>query len=92
MPSILYASVATPSAHSLTFPEFLDYMMKGGTRGTRDYALDHGVDETALARYASGAVSTYERQEIQNVLARCDWAREYVVNLVKRKRSKRNAA
>ncbi|MHC4180280.1 MAG: hypothetical protein ACYSWU_22475 [Planctomycetota bacterium] len=90
MPTILRTSVATPASHSLTFPEFLDYLMKGATRGTRSYALDHGVDEPALIRYANGAVTVYEREEIQDVLSRCAWARDYVVNYVKWKRTRSN--
>ena len=95
MPSLLKATAA-PATHSLTFPEFLDYVMRGGERGTRSYSLDHGIDETALIRYANGAVSTYERQEIQEIISRCAWAREFVVNIVKQKRkrnqTKRSAA
>ena len=77
---------------SQSFPEFLDFLMRGGTRSTRSYSLDHGVDETALARYVSGAVSVYERQEIQNVIARNDWAKNYVVDLVKKRRCLRSVA
>jgi hypothetical protein len=77
---------------TVSFPEFLDHLMKGGTRGTRSYALDHGVDEAALARYTSGAVTVYERQEITNVISRNEWARSYVVNLVKQRRRHRSAA
>jgi hypothetical protein len=60
--------------------------MKTVRRGTRECALDLGVDEMALLRYASGAVSTYERQEIQNVLVRNEWAMNYVVRAVKDRR------
>jgi len=63
-----------------------------GTSGTRDHALDMGIDEPALIRYANGAVSVYRRQEIQNVILNNRWSREYVVDYVKSKRKKQAAA
>ena len=85
---------ATPEPETTSFPAFLTEVMQRGqsVRSQKHYALDHGVDEAALSRYASGAVSVYERQEIQNVLIRCDWARNYVIDLVKNQRRKRSAA
>ena len=55
-------------------------------RGTRDQALDYGIDETALLQYASGAVSVYERRFIQSVLVRNEWAMKFVVDAIKRRR------
>ena len=55
-------------------------------RASRDYALDYGIDEKALERYASGACSLYERKSIESVLTRCRWAMSYVVALVKDRR------
>jgi len=57
-------------------------------RHTRTYALDFGIDEAALLRYTSGAVSTYERSEIEHIVARCNWALKQVVRSVKRRRSR----
>ena len=62
---------------------------------TRAFALDHGVDEKTLAKYASGGLSMYERHEIEAVIARCAWAHQIVVNIVKKRRQqqkKRSAA
>jgi len=53
---------------------------------TRTHALSLGFDETALLRYASGAVSTYERHEITNLVIRCEWARKFIVDHVKSRR------
>lgn len=90
---LLTATPETPTA-TPSFPALLEEAMRrvSSARSRRQYSLDHGVDETALIRYANGAVSTYERQEIQGVLSKCDWARNYVVNLVKNRRAKRDAA
>lgn len=86
---LLTATPETPS-----FPALLMEAAKFGTsvRSRKQYALDHGVDETALIRYANGAVSVYERREIESVLSRCDWARNFVVDLVKNRRRKKDAA
>ena len=80
------------STSAMTFPEFLDHLLVGGERGTRSYALDHGVDETALIRYANGAVSAYERAEITAVISRNAWAKDFVVQVVKQKRKQQAAA
>lgn len=56
----------------------------------RDYSLDLGVDEKALERYASGACSLYEREEIHQVLSKSKWAMNYVTNLVKSQRRLRS--
>lgn len=85
--------LTTATPETPTFPELLTQAMRGpGGRSSRQYALDHGVDEAALARYASGAVTVYERAEIQNVLTVNDWAMNFVVDLVKSRRRKRSAA
>jgi hypothetical protein len=77
----------------MDFPAFLQTAFDhGGCRGGKSYALDHGVDEVALVRYANGAVSVYERREIQGVISRNEWARNFVIDHVKRQRAKRNAA
>jgi len=63
-------------------------------RSTRSYALDHGFDEQALVRYASGACGMYERSEIEALIGRCEWARQFVVKWIKqqRRRKQRSAA
>lgn len=89
---MLTTATATP-ANEMSFPEFLEEALsRGSPVRHKQYSLDHGVDETALIRYANGAVSTYERSEVEAVLTKCDWARDFVVNLVKNKRVLRNAA
>jgi hypothetical protein len=90
---LLTATPETPTA-APTFPALLEEAMRqsSSARSRRQYSLDHGIDETALIRYANGAVSTYERREIEGVLTKCDWARNYVVDLVKNRRVKRDAA
>jgi hypothetical protein len=55
---------------------------------SRAYARDLGLDEPALLRYASGAVSMYERQEIEQLVLRCEWARDFVIDHMKRQRKK----
>lgn len=84
----------TPAMTSMSFPAFLEEAMLRGrsVRSQKTHALDLGVDEAALIRYANGAVSAYERTEIEHVIANCDWARKIVVNQVKNKRRHRNAA
>ena len=85
---------ATPPTTSPgSFESLVDTAMRGRRpQSERHYALDHGVDEPALSRYASGAVSVYERYEIECVIAKCVWARNYVVDLVRDSRRVRNAA
>lgn len=82
--------IATPAATSVTFPELVTE--SSGMRDARTYALDFGVDEEALVRYANGAFCDEERQSIQRVIARNKWAMEFVVNHVKRKRKKNRVA
>ena len=53
-------------------------------RGSRDYALDYGVDEEALICYADGAVA--DDGGITGVLVCCEWATKFVVERVKRRR------
>ena len=82
---------ASPAA-SHTFETLLETAMKCDPTATRGYALDHGVDEPALVRYTNGAVGDEERQSIEFVVARNRWSREYIVDLVKSRRSSRVAA
>ena len=85
--------LTTATPETPTFPELLTEAMRGPRfRSSRQHALDHGVDEMALTRYAGGAVSASERAEIQNVLTSCDWAMKFVIDLVKSRRRKRSAA
>jgi len=86
-------TTATPTTES-SFPKFLADASAYNQRvlSGKSYAHDHGVDETALLRYANGAVSVYERREIEEVVARCAWALDWVVNYVKNKRETRQAA
>lgn len=83
-------------ANTQTFETLLISAMGSGLRDSREYALDFGVDETALVRYANGAVCDGgERRAIEHVVSRNRWSREFVVNHVKRKRTNersRNAA
>ncbi len=58
-----------------------------GANDTRGYALDFGVDEKALDAYATGALSVSERNSIQQVIVQCGWARAYVVEKIKSRRS-----
>ena len=89
----MLSPAAAPSIATMDFPTFLtEIMANGGTRATRDYSLDHGVDEEALVRYANGAVSVFEREEIEGLIGRCAWARQIVVDTIKWKRKKRSAA
>ena len=57
--------------------------------GTRTYALDHGVDEETLVRYANGVISDGERVTVEGVIGRCSWAREFVIDRVKRRKRQR---
>ena len=86
----------SPKHDPRAFEDLLMTAVRGPSfRSTRTFALDHGVDEPALLRYASGAVSMYERLEIEAVVRQCDWARQFVVQHVKSTRYKqgnRNAA
>ena len=83
-------------AKTQTFETLLISAMGSGLRDARGYALDFGVDETALIRYADGAVCDgEERRTIEHVVSRNRWSRDFVVNHVKRKRHNersRNAA
>lgn len=86
------APAPSPTTATMTFPEFMDYLARGGQRGTKGYALDRGVDEEALARYVRGAVSVYERVELQEIIVNCEWASAYVVHLMKQRGHNRRAA
>lgn len=76
----------TTSVATMDFPTFLTHLGNGGRRATRDYSLDHGVDEAALVHYVNGVFSVYERKEIEGVISRCAWAREFLVHYLKEKR------
>ena len=80
----------TPAPKALDFTAFLTEAF--AARGSRTHATDYGVNETALLRYTSGAVSMYERKEIEGIIARNDWARNYNVGHMKHRRRKRSAA
>ena len=89
---MLTATPAAAAATSVTFPELVTESIASGVRDARTYALDFGVDEEALVRYANRALCDEERQSIQRIIARNKWAREFVVNHVKRKRKKNRVA
>ena len=80
------------TATTVSFPMLVTASITSGVRDARTYALDYGVDEEALIRYANGAFCDEERQTIQGVIARNKWARNFVVNHVKRKRKKHKDA
>jgi hypothetical protein len=88
--------VATPTRCAAPNPTTFEDLLTRAARTTslRTYALDYGVDDEALVRYTSGAVSDEERVTIEHVIGRCAWAQERVVALVKKRRpwQKRNAA
>lgn len=77
-----------------TFSDLLTEVVKRGwtARSRKHYALDRGVNESALLRYADGAVSVYERVTFETVLLNCDWALNFVVDQVKSRREKKGAA
>jgi len=88
IPATLAASKPAASA----FETFLTTTMQGGLRRSRSYALDHGVDESALVQYVNGAVCDEERRFIESIIVRNEWSRTYVVDLVKSRRKSRVAA
>jgi hypothetical protein len=89
----MLSPAAPATIATMDFPTFLNtVMVEGGPRATRGYSLDHGVDEEALVRYANGAVSVSEREEIQALIGRCAWARQFVIANIKQQRRKRSAA
>jgi hypothetical protein len=86
--------VATPLSRAATqSPTFETLVNRAALHmGSRPYALDHGVDEQALIRYADGALSVSERDSVAGLLARCSWARKFVVGRVKKHRWKIRSA
>jgi len=78
-----------PSGRVTGFPGFFDRAVTrlSAWRNSREYALELGVDEEALERYATGAISMYERSEIEPILVKCQWAMNYVARLAKAQRS-----
>ena len=78
----------TSGANPTEFVNLIDSLLPEviRLRGSRDYALNRGVDEKALERYATGACSLYEREEIESVIAKNKWSRDYVVQYVKSRR------
>ncbi len=98
---MLLALPAGPAATSTPahFETLLETAMRSDPRNTRDYALDFGVDEKALIRYADGAICDEgERRSIERVVSRNRWSQNFIVERVKQKRKrktnegKRNAA
>jgi len=86
------ATLAASKPAASDFETFLTTAMQGGLRHTRGYALDHGVDESALVQYVNGAVCDEERHYVESIIARNEWSRTYVVDLVKSRRKNRVAA
>jgi hypothetical protein len=83
---VISAPSATPVAPSspVSFETLLNLAFT--TRDTRDYAEQHGVDETALVRFADGAVCDEEHRRITAVLAKNAWSLSFLSNLLKRRR------
>ena len=82
----------SPAATTPSFPEFLTSALQARGSNDREIALDCGVNELALIRYASGAICDVERRHVEHIVSRNEWARGYVVEYVKQRRRKRNAA
>lgn len=60
---------------------------------SKDYALDLGVTQEALFRYADGAVfDEEERGFLTGMIAKNKWCMSVVVNRVKRRRLNRRSA
>lgn len=85
---------ATPLRRAAPTTEDFVNLFTHDPRSMRTYALDHGVNEQALVRYTNGALSDDERETVIGMVARCKWAHEFVVALVKQRRrhKKRDAA
>lgn len=66
-----------------SFPTLLNLAMI--TRDTREHALHLGIDETALIRYADGAVCDEEHRFLTGILAKNRWALDFVVNHIKQR-------
>jgi hypothetical protein len=93
--SVITAIPAAFAAPKTTTPTDFDNLLMDAMklRGSRNHALDLGVTQEALFRYADGAVfDEGERQAIEHVVARCEWSRSLVVERVKSRRKKRVAA
>ena len=58
-------------------------------RHAAEHALNSGVDPESLIRYASGALSVSEREDVESLLSHSSWAMGRVIALV---RSRRNPA
>jgi len=82
--------VAAPSAPALTFDSLLHQAVVA--RGSRERALSLGLTEQALARYAAGACSVYERARIESLLPQSSWALSHITEIVKARRRKKEAA
>lgn len=89
---MISATPAAPSPAPRTFETLLETAMRCDPTAKRGYALDHGVNEPALVRYTNGAVGDEERRVIEHVVARNQWSRDYIVDLVKSRRKNRVAA
>ena len=88
MPSTPFPEDPAPSNPGFT-TFIADLMPKvRALRASREYALDYGITEQDLDRYAAGSCSTSDRQHIQHVLARCQWAVDHVIKRVREQRSK----
>lgn len=83
-PSPTTSSVSQLPPKVDSFPELLNLVMTA--RDTRDHALELGVDETALIRYADGAVCDGEHRIITGVLAKNRWALSFVADRIKQRR------
>lgn len=86
MPSAPVAASAAPTSptSSVSFPELLHLAQTA--RDTRDYALNLGIDESALVRYADGAVCDEEHRIITGVLAKNRWSLDFLKSYLDQKR------
>lgn len=86
MPMFSAPSAASPATTpSVSFPELLNLAFSA--RSTRSYTQLDGLDETALIRYADGAVCDGgEHLRITSLVAKNDWALNFIANHVKQKR------
>lgn len=90
---MILAMPAAPSAPT-TRSQFETLLTNAfSLRGSKQHALDCGVTQEALIRYADGAVfDDGERAHIESVVSRNEWSRKIVVERVKSKRKKLRSA
>lgn len=77
------------SGNSAGFTKLITEVMPGVAkfRASREYAIELGVDEQVLERFASRACSDYESRLVKEILIKNTWSRTYLVNLIKQRRT-----